>query len=68
MTIQDSNREIINLLAEGKTIKEVAAEKKMKPRTVKDRLEKLRAQHDCRTNTQLILKLFGIAPKKSENS
>ena len=58
MTIQDSNREIINLLAEGKTTKEVAAKLKMKTRTVIDRLETLKKKHHCTTITQLVLKIM----------
>lgn len=60
MTLQDSNREIINLLAEGKTTKEVAADLKMKTRTVVDRLETLKKKHGCTTITQLVLKVLGV--------
>lgn len=56
MNITETNRKIIELLAEGKVYKEVAAELSMKTRTVIDRIQELKKQNDCRTVTQLVVK------------
>lgn len=56
MTFQESNTRIIELLSEGKTYKEIAAELNMKYRTVYDRVTEMRKRNDCRTRDQLLVK------------
>lgn len=58
MTLQESNDQIINLLAEGKTYKEIAAALSMKYRTVYDRVTEMKKKNACATRDQLLLKLL----------
>lgn len=55
-----TNQDIIRLLAEGKTAKEVAAELKMKRRTVVDRIQQMKATYKCLTVTQLVVTFLSI--------
>jgi len=57
MTIQESNNRIIQLLADGKTVKEVADLLSMPRRTVEDRILGMRKTNRCATVTQLVVKL-----------
>jgi len=58
MTLTESNSKIIELLAAGKTYKEIAAILGMKYRTIYDRVTELKRKHDCLTRDQLIVKLL----------
>lgn len=60
MTLQDSNHEILQLLAAGNTYKEVAAKVGKKPRTIKQRIRNLKDKHHCTSVPQLLVKLFGL--------
>lgn len=55
--IDQSNKMIISLLGSGMTDKEIAGELQMKPRTVEKRIGSMMKKHNCRTRTQLVLKL-----------
>jgi DNA-binding NarL/FixJ family response regulator len=57
MTIQESNKKIIELLCAGKVYKEIAADLGMKPRTIRDRIFELKKQYHCNTITQLVVKV-----------
>lgn len=57
MNKAQTNNEIVKLLAAGKVYKEIAAELKMKTRTVIDRVQEMKKQNDCSTVTQLVVKL-----------
>lgn len=61
MTLSESNNKIIELLATGKTYKEIAASLGMKYRTIVDRVEELKKKYSCLTRDQLLLKL--LAPQ-----
>jgi len=57
MTIQESinrNNQIIDLLASGLTIKEVAQQLNISPKTVDVRLDKMRKRRGCNSTTQLV--------------
>jgi DNA-binding NarL/FixJ family response regulator len=58
MTLQESNNRIIDLLAAGKTVKEIAEVLSMSKRTVEDRIYELRKKEKCTTVTQLVMKLL----------
>lgn len=64
--IDQSNKMIIALLGSGMTDKEVAAELNMKPRTVEKRILTMMKNQNCRTRTQLVLKMvsFNLAEVK----
>lgn len=53
-----TNRSIVELLAAGKTVKEIAAEMQIKSRTVKAKIKRLREIHACVNTTQLVAKLI----------
>jgi DNA-binding NarL/FixJ family response regulator len=56
--LTDSNKQIIELLASGKTVKEAASILKMNNRTVEDRILEMRRQLNCINTTQLVVKIF----------
>lgn len=58
MTLQESNTRIIELLAEGKTYKEIGAVLNMKYRTIVDRVEEMKKKNACLTRDQLLLKML----------
>ncbi len=58
MTIQQSNEQIIDLLAKGKTYKEISAEIGMALRTIEHRIHKMKQQHACLNRDQLLIKLL----------
>lgn len=55
-----TNQDIIRLLAEGKTAKEVAAELDIKTKTVRNRLRKMRKDYHCITITQLVVTVLSL--------
>lgn len=55
--VDQSNKMIIALLGSGMTDKEIATELKMKPRTVEKRIGTMMKNQNCRTRTQLVLKM-----------
>jgi DNA-binding NarL/FixJ family response regulator len=57
MTFEESNARIIELLAKGKTVKEVAVDLNMNKRTIKARIDGLKRKHQSATITQLVLKV-----------
>lgn len=56
--ITKTNQEIIELLAQGKTVKEVAAGMEMNRRTVEKRIGAMKKRFKCLTVTQLVVTLF----------
>lgn len=59
-TLTEKNQNIIRLLSEGKTIKEVANEVKMKPKTVKARVERMRKDYHCINTLQLVVTVLSL--------
>ena len=57
MNITESNSKIIELLAKGKTVKEIAADLDLSPRTVQERIDHMRKDHNCRNVTHLVATL-----------
>lgn len=53
-----TNRQIVELLAAGKTVKEIATEMNMKNRTIEKRIKTMRKEHNCLTVTQLVATLL----------
>lgn len=62
MSITETNAKIIQLMGEGNTDKEIASELKIPVRTVQKKVSTMLKKHECRTRTQLVLKvvLFNI--------
>lgn len=58
--IDQSNKMIIALLGSGMTDKEIAVELKMKLPTVNKRIKTMLKNYNCRTRTQLVLKLVAF--------
>ncbi len=58
--LTEKNQNIIRLLSEGKTIKEVANEIKMKPKTVKARVERMRKDYHCINTLQLVVTVLSL--------
>lgn len=58
MTLQESNNRIIEMLAEGKTAKEIARELAMSRRSVEGRIYRMRKKEQCASATQLVAKLL----------
>jgi DNA-binding NarL/FixJ family response regulator len=54
--MQEQNRKIIQLLAEGKTVKEVAHSIGLKKRTVHDRIQNLKRKFGAKSIAQLVVK------------
>lgn len=52
-----TNRTIVELLAKGKTVKEIAGDMKMKTKTIEKRIAKMRKNYKCLTVTQLVVEL-----------
>ncbi|WP_276483570.1 hypothetical protein [Paraflavitalea pollutisoli] len=65
MTIQQSNSEILNLLSEGKTYKEITAQLKIPYRTICHRISQLKKVHNCVSLAQLLVKLCTKSPSAS---
>lgn len=59
-TLTEKNQKIIQLLAHGKTIKEVANEINMKAKTVKARIERMRKDYSCTNTTQLVVTILSL--------
>lgn len=57
-TIDQSNKTIISLLCSGMTDKEIAVELQMKIPTINKRIKVMMKRHDCRTRTQLAVKMI----------
>jgi DNA-binding CsgD family transcriptional regulator len=55
-----TNQNIIKLLAEGKTAKEVAADLKMNKYTVEKRIRTMKVKYHCLTVTQLVVTVLSI--------
>jgi DNA-binding NarL/FixJ family response regulator len=53
-----TNRKIVELLAAGKTVKEIAATMEMKNRTIEKRIKTMRKDYNCLTVTQLVAVLL----------
>lgn len=53
-----TNRTIVELLAKGKTVKEIASGLQMKYHTVEKRIRTMRRKYNCVTVTQLVVTLF----------
>lgn len=60
--ITESNMKIIRLMGEGMANKEIAQEMNLSQRTIEDRVCKMMKDFDCKSRTQLVLKvvLFNI--------
>lgn len=52
--MKDLDKKIIQLIAEGKTAKEIGEQLNLSKRTIEDRLDKLRFKHDCKKTIQLV--------------
>lgn len=63
MNLSESNIKIIELLAAGKTYKEIAAILEMKYRTIYDRVTELKRKHQCLTRDQLLVKMLSAQTK-----
>lgn len=48
---------LINLLAEGKTVRSIAKEKGVNLYTLERQIDRLKTKHNCKTATQLVVKL-----------
>jgi DNA-binding NarL/FixJ family response regulator len=59
-TLTEKNQKIIELLAGGKTIKEVASDINMKAKTVKARIERMRKDYRCTNTTQLVVTILSL--------
>lgn len=57
----NTNDQIIQLLASGYTVKEVAAMLDMKKKTVEKRICTMKKKQDCKTVTHLVVKWLGMA-------
>lgn len=55
--MNEQNKLIIQLLAEGLTVKEAAAKMNMNPRTVEGWIYKMRKKLNCKTVTELVMKV-----------
>jgi DNA-binding NarL/FixJ family response regulator len=62
MSITETNKQIIQLMGEGNTDKEIADQLKLPVRTIQKRVSTMLKKNACRTRTQLVLKvvLFNI--------
>lgn len=58
--ISEHNQNIILLLSQGKTIKEVAKELNMKYMTVVKRVEKMKKDYSCVNTTQLVVTILSF--------
>lgn len=57
MTIQESNNQIIDLLASGRTVKEIAGALDISAKTVSWRIAKMKKELGCTSTTQLVVKV-----------
>lgn len=57
MKQDQSNLQIIKLLGDGFTTKEIGVKLSMKTRTVTDRIEQMKKKYHCRTVAQLVLSI-----------
>lgn len=55
--LDKKDKEILNLLFEGKTAKEIGKAVFVSSRTVEGRLKKIRDYYDCKNNVQLAAKI-----------
>jgi DNA-binding NarL/FixJ family response regulator len=62
MKIKDQNMQIIRLMGDGETDKEIADKMSMPIRTIRARISSMLKKWDCKNRTQLVLKvvLFNI--------
>jgi DNA-binding NarL/FixJ family response regulator len=60
-----TNDQIIQLLASGYTVKEIAADLKMKFVTVKKRIVTMKKKNDCKTVTHLVVKWLELSPPQT---
>lgn len=58
----EQNKRILELLSEGKALKEIAGEMKMHIKTVEKRLEGMRERNDCPNRISLAVK-FSKRPR-----
>jgi DNA-binding NarL/FixJ family response regulator len=58
--MNNTDTEILRLLANGCTTKEVAGKVYRSPEAIRDRLHKLRKKHGCKNTLQLIAKLINL--------
>lgn len=56
MSLIESNKQILTLLASGKAMKEIANHLDMHNKTIEKRLENLRRLFGCTSTTQLVVK------------
>lgn len=54
MKIDSTDQEILKLLTEGMTAKEISASLKITAKAVEKRIERMKKKNDCRTKSQLI--------------
>jgi hypothetical protein len=52
-----STDQLIELLADGNTIRGIAKSKGVKLYTLERQIDRLKTKHDCKTATQLVVKL-----------
>lgn len=60
MSIKVSNDEIVECLAIGMTVKEIADKLNMKERTVTDRIAGMKKANGCTSIAQLVLKIVAF--------
>jgi DNA-binding NarL/FixJ family response regulator len=53
--MNEQNKRILELLAEGKALKEIAGEMEMHIKTVEKRLEKMRKENNCANRISLVV-------------
>lgn len=63
MNLSESNSKIIELLADGKTYKEIVKITGMKYATIFDRIKELKKLHGCATRDQLLVKMLALQTK-----
>lgn len=51
------NNQVIDLLAAGNTIRAIAEQKGVKRYTLERQIDRLKTKHNCKTATQLVVKL-----------
>lgn len=61
--MNNSNDNIIALLASGYTVKEVANNLGMKTKTVEWRIGAMKKRHKCKTVTQLVVNWLKLSPE-----
>lgn len=56
--MNEQNKRILELLSEGKALKEIADIIGMKERTIEKRLDNMRRKEHCRSTIQLVVKIL----------